>query len=52
MIIFGDRAGAICFAFKSEVAVPSRELLVHLGVIDRETIKVDVGRALEEEWKL
>ena len=41
----------------SEVTVPTRELLVSLSVINRETIKVDVARALKEEktimnWKL
>lgn len=52
MIVFGNHTRVICFGSKSEVPVPSRELLFHLGVIDRETIKVDVARALEEERKL
>lgn len=41
----------------SEVTVPTRELLVCFSLIERETIKVDVAGALEEErvivnWKL
>lgn len=33
----------------SEVTVPTRELLVYLGLIDRETIKVDVAGALKKK---
>lgn len=52
IIFFGNHTSVIWFGSKSEVPVPSRKLLLHFGVIDGETIKVDVARALEEERKL
>lgn len=41
--------GVISFDSQSEFLVPSREVLFCFGVIDGETVKVDVARALEEE---